>query len=78
MQKQIFMTEEQRKETEIRLSNDYIAEIKTAIWVDYFDAYRVTIEFDSEEDLKRFCDIYGYEINNLNSDFLSEKEGSST
>lgn len=74
MQKYIYLTKEELEEMEIRLANDLIAEIKKAIWVEWFDAFKVTIEFDSEEEMNQFCDIYGFEINTINSDFLSEKQ----
>lgn len=62
MKKRIYMTKEELRETEIRLSNDYIGEIESTRWIGYLDKYEVTIRFDSKEELNQFCEMYGYRM----------------
>ena len=74
MLKRFYMTEEELREMEIRLANDYTGTIKRAEWVSWLGCYRVAIEFYSEEEFKLFCDIHGYKPNKVNN-LLMKEEG---
>lgn len=76
IQKKLYATEEELRELEIRTANDYVGYIIKAMWINWYGKYQVTIEFDSKEELKQFCDVYGYKINRVNKDFLlAKREG---
>lgn len=60
MEKYAYMTKEEFRHMEICTSNDYIGVIKSAEWKDYLQAYKVTIEFEDNKELKQFCDMYNY------------------
>jgi hypothetical protein len=74
--KRIFMDEEELRELEIRLSNDYIGEIMSANYKTYLDdCYEVIIRFDSKDDLKTFCENYGYETSRVGWSDMLHKQG---
>lgn len=60
MEKRIYMTKEELEVLEICMGHDFVGDIVSAIWKVYLDRYEVTIKFDSKEELKQFCEMYGY------------------
>lgn len=73
MKKRVYATKDELRELDIRLSNDYIGVIESSRWVDYLNEYEVVIEFDSKDDFKQFCDMYGYKTSRLGDRSLLHK-----
>lgn len=63
MTKHIYMSEDELKSMEVLMSNDYVGRITNVRWVGYFGKHRVSIEFESQEELDMFCDMYDYRLN---------------
>ncbi len=59
------MDKDELETLEIQTSNNYVGAIISARWKSYLDAYEVVVEFDSEEELKQFCDMYSYKVSRL-------------
>jgi hypothetical protein len=74
IKKQIYMDKEELRTMDILTSNDYIGDITNTEWIGYLDRYKVTIEFDSKEELKLFCNMYGYKTSRLNNSLLQKTE----
>lgn len=73
MEKHVYMTKDELRNMEICMCNDYIGNIKETRWVNYLDAYEVIIEFESKEELKQFCDMYGYKTSRIGDKGLLKK-----
>ena len=72
MVKKIFMTEEELRDMEINICNDYIGgTIVSVRYINYLDEYEMVVKFDSKGELKVFCNRYGYKTSRVgNRDVL--------
>ena len=73
MKKHVYMTRDELRDIEIRMSNDYVGVIESTRWVNYLEQYDVVIAFDSKEEFKQFCDMYGYKTSRVGDRSLLNK-----
>lgn len=73
MKKHVYMTRDELRDIEIRMSNDYVGVIESTRWVNYLEQYDVVIVFDSKEEFKQFCDMYGYKTSRVGDRSLLNK-----
>lgn len=73
MKKRVYMTKDELRNMEILMCNDYVGVIESTRWVNYLEEYEVVIVFDSEEEFKQFCDMYGYKTSRVGDKSLLKK-----
>ena len=70
-----FKDERECRDMEIMNCNDYIGDIVSSRWVNYLGCYEMTVEFDSKEEVKLFCDTYGYKVSRIGGGDILKRLG---